>query len=546
MRVSFLAGASAGGLVVGALLFCLSLTPSMVPRSPVLQGALGGLAFSIGYAFWIATCRIGRWLEIGALPPTISRYGTALVTGLAVCTVGVCLWRSATWQNSIRRTWGLEDAATAAPMTITLVAVLVFLGLLLFGRAFVFLARRWRRRSARLLPGRLSFLFGFLVATLLVGAFIDGLAVRSALRAVDQASQLADQMIAPELAAPTDPLKSGSPASAVGWTELGRWGRAYVASGPSGEDISEFWSGPALEPIRVYVGLNAAATPEARARLAFEELERVGGFDRSVLVIAMPTGSGWLDPGAVDSLEFISRGDVATVAVQYSYLPSPVSVIVDPTHGIEEAQRLFDLVYRRWTNLPRDRRPKLYLHGLSLGAYLSQETVPLLDVFSDPFDGALWAGSPFLSEFWRMVVDRRQTGSPAWRPRFGNGSLVRTMNQYGGLAAHDSEWGPIRLVLLQYGSDPIVFFDWSLAWRKPDWLAEDRAPDLSPMMRWVPLVTMLQVGVDMTVALGALGYGHDYTVRHYIPAWAEALGPAYWDADTEARLIEHLRDLVPR
>lgn len=248
----------------------------------------------------------------------------------------------------------------------------------------------------------------------------------------------------------------------------------------------------------------------------------------------------------MDTLDYITRGDVATVAVQYSYLPSPVSVVVDPMRGVAEARALFDKVYRHWSDMPQDARPRLYLHGLSLGAFLSQETVPLLDLYADPIHGALWTGSPYLSEFWRMVQARRHPDSPAWRPRFGNGSLIRTRNQQGGLDRFDAAWGPMRFVFLQYGSDPIVFFDWSLAWSRPDWLSGERAPDLTPKMRWIPVVTLFQVGLDMAVALGTLGYGHDYVARHYSPAWAETLAPEGWTTHDETRLKAHLIDLVPR
>ncbi|MCU0816023.1 MAG: alpha/beta-hydrolase family protein [Cypionkella sp.] len=144
------------------------------------------------------------------------------------------------------------------------------------------------------------------------------------------------------------------------------------------------------------------------------------------------------------------------------------------------------------------------------------------------------------------MAARRNPDSPAWRPRFGNGSLVRTLNQEGGLDTFDADWGPMRFVLLQYGSDPIVFFDWSLAWSRPDWLSGERAPDVSPEMRWIPVVTLFQVAMDMAVAVGTLGYGHDYIARHYIPAWAETLSPDGWSAAEEERLITHLADLIPR
>jgi uncharacterized membrane protein len=65
---------------------------------------------------------------------------------------------------------------------------------------------------------------------------------------------------------------------------------------------------------------------EQRAELALEELKRVGGFSRSVLVVATPTGTGWLDPGAVDTVEYLHAGDTAIVSMQYSHLPSWITI----------------------------------------------------------------------------------------------------------------------------------------------------------------------------------------------------------------------------
>ena len=537
------AGLSPVGVLVGAILFAFSLTPSMVPRNPEIQGALGGAVFGIGYLFWHLLGSLLDWLELRVRPSR--RTGRIFLAAAAILVV-LSLWQGADWQNSIRAAWNLPPIDEFAPVRVVLLAGFVFGILLLLGRLFLLVSARWNRRTSRYLPPRASAALGWFLAVVIFWTLIDGVAFRYALRAIDNASRVADLLIPIDLEPPAGPMKSGNAASLIAWEDLGRWGRGYVTSAPTAEDIGEFWGEPAREPIRVYVGLTAAGSAEERARLAFRELLRVGGFDRDVLVIAMPTGSGWLDPGGMDTLDYMARGNAATVSVQYSYLSSPVSVIVDPTHGIDEARALFDLVYGHWTSLPPDDRPRLYLHGLSLGAFLSQETVPLLDLFSDPLDGALWTGSPFLSDFWRMVIDRRNADSPAWRPAFGNGSLIRTVNQDGGLDGFATGWGPMRFVLLQYGSDPIVFFDYALAWKRPDWLQGERAPDLSPEMRWIPVVTMLQVAVDMAVALGTLGYGHDYIARHYIPAWAAILEPEGWTPDVEARLVEHLKDLVPR
>lgn len=473
-------------------------------------------------------------------PARLSLMGVSAVIAM------IFLWKDAEWQNSIQRAWGLPPLEVWAPLRVAAIAVAIFLALLLVGRLFRGLAMRLQVRSLRVLPPRMAQAAGIGIAVLVFAAMIDGFAVRGVLRTIDTGARLADAIIPPDLAPPDTTRVSGGPGSLLDWEDLGRWGRNFVSSGPTAAEIASFWNAPARQPIRVYIGLNAAETPDARAQLAFDELMRAGGFERQVLVIAMPTGSGWLDPGGMNTLDYITRGNVATVAVQYSYLPSPVSVVVDPMRGVAEAQALFDKVYRHWTAMPVDTRPRLYLHGLSLGAFLSQETVPLLDLYAEPLDGALWAGSPYLSEFWRMVQARRHPDSPAWRPRFGNGSLIRSRNQQGGLQKFDAAWGPMRFVFLQYGSDPIVFFDWSLAWSRPDWLTGERAPDLSPKMRWIPMITVFQVGLDMAVALGTLGYGHDYVARHYIPAWAETLAPDGWTAHDEARLQAHLSDLVPR
>lgn len=542
---ALLGALSSVGVLIGAAMFAMSLTPSMVPRGPEIQGALGGIVFAIGYGAWALAMAGARWLEIGSGAPLHPRWRHAAYAS-AVLICALSLWKGADWQNSIRQAWSLPEIDGVAPYTVAAIAAGVFAVLLLGGRLFQSVAAGWRRRTARFLPSRVAQAAGLLLTFVLFWAVIDGIAFRFALRTINNASRIADLVIPPDLAPPTDAAMSGSATSLIAWEDLGRWGRRYVATAPSREEIEAFWNAPAKQPIRVYVGLTAAGSGADRARLAFEELKRVGGFDRKYLVIATPTGSGWLDPGGVDTLEYITRGDVATVGVQYSYLSSPMSVIVDPENGIEESRTLFDLVYGHWVSLPRETRPRLYLHGLSLGAFLSQETVPLLNMFGEPFQGALWTGSPFLSDFWRMVQDRRRSDSPAWRPKFGNGSLIRTANQDGGLARFDADWGPIRLVFLQYGGDPIVFFDYSLAWQRPDWLRGERAPDLSPDMRWIPVVTLLQVGFDMAVAVGTLGFGHDYVARHYIPAWAETLDPEGWSPETEARLIEHLKDLLPR
>jgi uncharacterized membrane protein len=296
-----------------------------------------------------------------------------------------------------------------------------------------------------------------------------------------------------------------------------------------------------MEPIRVYVGLRSAETPAQRAKLALEDLKRAGGFERSSLIVITPTGTGWVDPGAIDSVEYLHDGDVASVAMQYSYLRSPLVLLVQPGYGAESARALFWQIYEHWRSLPRDARPKLYLHGLSLGAMNSERSTALFEILEDPIHGALWSGPPFESTIWRWVTESRNAGTPAWLPEFRDGSLVRFMNQNGAPVPPGSAWGSLRIVYLQHASDAITFFDPRDLYRRPDWMVPPRGPDVSPELRWYPVVTMLQLALDMLMAnTTPMGYGHVFAPAHYVDGWLTLMDVETWSPDRIAGLKEHL------
>jgi uncharacterized membrane protein len=277
--------------------------------------------------------------------------------------------------------------------------------------------------------------------------------------------------------------------------------------------------------------------------LALDELERVGGFDRSVLVVATPTGTGWLDPGAVDTLEYLHAGDTAIVSMQYSYLPSWITILVDSNRSREAAVILFQEIYGYWTTLPKESRPKLYLHGLSLGALGSEECADLFTLFSDPIQGALWSGPPFPSTKWAAVTKDRNPGSPAWLPTFRDGTMVRFTARECALDDAGDRWGPMRFVYLQHASDPMTFFEPQLLYRRPDWLVGRRGPDVSPYLGWYPIVTFLQIACDLPMATSVpTGYGHNMAPSSYIDAWVAVTNPTGWsNAETE-RLKKELAD----
>lgn len=525
------------GLLVGALFFAASLTPSLMPRPAALQGALSGLSAALGYTIG----SFGIWLwRIMDLPEAEGQAERGFRLLFILAAIGIfilALVQADEWQDATRAAIGLGPVTTAHPFTVAPVSLVVFTILWLLGSAFLFVARRAGRALDRVMPGRTGIVLGLLLTAYFFWAIGDGVLVRRVMQAADASFAAGELVFDLDKNQPTDPMMTGSEASLVDWDDLGNRGRDFVARTPSAEEIAEFHGPDAKRPVRVYVGRVSAETARGRAELALEELIRQGGFDRKILIITTPVGTGWMDPGSHDVVDFMWGGDTAHVAAQYSYLTSILSILTNVQYGFDQSRALFDVIYEHWTGLPEDSRPRLYIHGLSQGALNSQATVPFFSTLADPVDGAFWAGSPFISPIWSRVVNGREDGSPVWRPLSGNGSLIRVTNQEDVLDDPGfAPWGPIRMVFLSYASDPIVNFDFGTIWRAPEWLTGERPPDVSPAMKWYPLVTAFQLALDMTTALGVEGYGHYYYYGDYIPSWAALTDPPGWSEDREAEL----------
>lgn len=529
------------GIFLGSVFFAAALTPSLIPRNYLTQGALAGGCFAIGYGAGVLWRWLWHYLEIPEPSDRIRSIANTCVAAACVVIVVTFLWRAAGWQNSIRAVMGMEPVESAHPFKVCAIATLTFVAILIIARLFRIVAGFLSTQIHRFIPRKIANAIGVFLAALLFWSIASNILVRTAFQAFDSSFRELDARFEPERQQPASPGKTGSTASLVGWDELGRTGRRFVASGPRADQISALTGRPAQEPIRVYVGLRNAGTVRDRAKLALAELKRQGGFQRSILIIVTPTGTGWIDPSAMDSVEYLHEGDVASVAMQYSYLNSPLSLMFQPEYGEEAARALFAEIYRYWTTLPRDARPKLYLHGLSLGAMNSERSAELFETIGDPIAGALWSGPPFESRIWRSITANRNEDSPAWLPRFRDGRFVRFMNQDGSTVPADAPWGPMRIVYLQYASDAITLFAYRYAYQRPAWLNAPRGRDVSPELRWYPLVTMLQLAVDMGVANGTpMGYGHVYAPEHYVDAWIAVTNVQNWSPEMIARLKTHL------
>jgi len=536
---------SAVGLLLAGLFLAASLTPSLLPRPYFVQGVLSGFAIAAGYGIGVSGLWGWRFLQFRDIPTAWCRR-LQLLLGVPVgVLILVVVRKMVTWQNSIRQLMEMDPLESAYPYRTLLIAVVFSLLLILLARFILWLSGHVSVRLKRFLPPRVAWVCSAFIMFFVLSSLVNGVLLRSLLDAADVSFAEIDERIDAGVEQPDRAAASGSAESFIEWSSIGRRGKLFIVEGPRQQQIAEFTGRDAMEPLRIYVGYRTAETEQARAQLALEEMKRVGAFDRSVLIVATPTGTGWLDPSAVDTVEYLHYGDTAIVSTQYSYLPSWLTIIGDPQSSRRSARALFDAVYGHWKSLPKDDRPRFFLHGLSLGSLGSEACDDLFTIFEDPIHGAVRSGPPFPSTQWAELTASRQPDSPQWRPVFRDSAMVRFTGQKNVLAS-GQRWGPIRSVYLQYASDPMVFFSEDLLLREPDWMKSPRGPDVSPELRWYPVVTFLQIAFDLPLATSVpIGFGHNYAPAHYIDAWLEVTQPEGWTPERVQQLKEEFRDRIP-
>lgn len=526
---------SAAGLILGALFWWAALTPSLIPRDGLLQGAIGGLCFAAGYAIAVAVMALWVWLGLPVLPRLLLKPIRILSAVAAIVIMLVAAFRGEAWQDEVRLALGMEPTGGNWPFILVTVGLILIVVLMLAGRFFAALRDLVSTPLRRVLPPRLAVLIAVALASWVFWSIGNGVLLDALLRGLDSSYRRVDALIPPEEVQPTDPMKAGSPASLVQWDDLGRQGRLRVLSQPTPVEITAITGQSAKDPLQIYVGLNSAETPQERADLALAELKRTDAFSRKLLVIATPTGTGWVDPAAMLPLEVMTGGDVASVSVQYSYLPSWLTLFVDPVYGEETAGKVFDTVYGYWRTLPRDKRPRLFLFGLSLGSLNSDLATDAYALLGDPFEGALWAGPPFASRTWNEVTATRLKDSPAWLPQARTPAVFRFFNAGDKSQISGPGWGPVKIAWLQYPSDAITFFETDMWRREPDWMKAPRGAGVSPALTWYPGISFIQLAFDMMTATTVpKGRGHVYAARDYAAGWRALIQPeGFGDAEMQ-------------
>jgi uncharacterized membrane protein len=531
----------------GTLFFCLSLTPSLLPRDWLFQGLIGGLTAAIGYGIGTFLAKMVRRFVLRRLKwwPPSERVRHVLKTVIVAASATACVLMvipAAAWQRQVSAVMGMEGPNTLGYMRTLIIAVLV--GSVCVGAARVlldliktmarFFIRRWH------LHDETALFIGSAIVVVLAITLINGVLIRGFLAGANRVFQPQNTTTRAGIVQPRQPERSGSPASYAPWQTLGFQGRNFVATGPHADELTRLNGRPAKEPIRVYVGLNTADTDDSRMAVMLSELERTGAFDRKVLVIVPTTGTGWINPVAARSLEMMYNGDTALVGSQYSFLPSWISFLGDREKSMQSGRMMINAIHDRWLQLPADHRPKLMLYGESLGSMAGQGAFGWLpDIARMGFSSVLWVGPPDASPLWKAITVRRDPGTPEIEPRYDNGRTVRFSQSTGPANIRrdtGSPWEGTRVLFLQHPSDPIVWWSEDLLLNRPDWLKEPPGRDRTASMRWYPIITFWQVAADMTNASSVPGgHGHNYGDL-VLDGWAAVAPPDGWTPDDTERI----------
>lgn len=535
------------GIAFSALFFCLSLTPSLLPRDWLFQGLIGGIYAAIGYGIGVFVERMLHRFVLRRRPwwPPPKRVFSALKALTVVAAGAACVLMvipAAAWQRQVSSVMDMQGPTTVGYMRTLFLSVLVG-GVCVAGARVILDAIR---TMARFLIRRfhvhdeVALFIGTAIVVVLAITLINGVLVRGFFAGANRVFQPQNSTTREGIVQPQQLQRSGSPASFASWETLGYQGRNFVASGPDAEELTRVNGTPAKEPIRVYVGLETAANDEERMSVLMSELERTGAFDRKVLVIIPTTGTGWINPVAARSVEMMYNGDTALVGSQYSFLPSWISFLADQQKSMDSGRMMIDAIHRRWEQLPENHRPKLVLYGESLGSMAGQGAFSWLpDIARMGFSSVLWVGPPNASPLWKAITERRDPGTPEVEPRYDNGRTVR-FSQANDAAEITRDtagpWQGTRVLFLQHPSDPIVWFSPDLMFSRPDWLKEAPGRDRTASMRWYPIVTYGQVAADLTNA-GSVPGGHGHNYGDFIlDGWAAVAPPPGWTPDDTERI----------
>ncbi len=508
-----------------------AISPSLLPHSWWVVAANVAICQGAGHFAGTLVSEVGRGvrrlLPLSDHPRATRTASTALHLGLSAVTVGTFVMSRRRHIRQIEMVGGGEEFRLARSFTGITVGTLGYGALLAIGETLQVLTDLFNVFFGKRLPPLTSWPLAVASAGAFFVVFTDRVVLRNALSRVYRNAEELDRQFMLGAPRPVEPERSGSPASFEPWDTMGRQGRAVAAGGPRKRDIELLLDSEANEPIRIFIGLHKDRGTEEMVEQAMMELDRTNAWSRSHLAVMSAAGTGWINDFHTSGFEFIGRGDTAIVAMQYSYLPSAYSYLADRESPVRSARMLLDAIRARLEHIPEPERPALYVGGESLGAYGVSDAFDDVGEFLSGIAGGVFTGVPGFARNHGELTRGRDTGSPQRLPIVDGGRHVRFCARADHLA-HDyqgrpyaNEWESPRAVFAQHASDPVVWWDWDLAWRAPDWLREPGsrgvpAPraqllDVPDTMRWFPFITFWQTAIDQLSSQNCPSpHGHNY------------------------------------
>lgn len=536
-----------------------AISPSLLPHPWWVTTANVAICQAVGHTAGVALANVVTTVSdtAGWSFPRSLRRKTAVPLQVTMGAITVGTYVSAALRRSKHERL-VESETTLGPLQTLAGIGLGSIGygvLLLVGEGIQVTADRFATELNRWLPKTVSWPLAIIGLSATGAVLTDKVVVRQILsKAYENADELNREFL-PGATKPREAERSGSPDSLERWKYLGRQGRAVVAGGPRKRDIASVLGlseDEVREPIRIFIGLKDRS-PEEQAKLVLRELDRTDAWSRKAIAVMSSAGTGWINDFHTSGFEFLTRGDCAIAAMQYSFMPSAYSYASDREVPTRSARTLITAVKERLDAMPEDERPRLYLGGESLGAYGLADAFDDTDSFLANIDGGVFTGAPGFTRSHAYLTRHRDKGSPQRLPVFDGGRHFRFTahpdhleHTYDG-SDYSSEWEFPRAVFAQHASDPVVWWDWWLFVRRPDWLREPGsrgvlAPkaqhvDVLQTMRWIPFVTGWQVGVDQLTSQGTPG-GHGHQYHNETVAYWNAVLNAGYDADVLGDISE--------
>ncbi len=516
------------GAVLGLVFVDLSFLPSLLPRGWFLQAVLSAVLFCFGYAIGVILSHLVRQFKPREPKKNEKHWVKIYTFSLLALSLFFFLLLGAHWQRHVRELVGQSPDSNFSVIGAAIITILLIMFILLVSRSIRSLYHLVVRLINKWLPKPVSYTLGLILTVVIVVGLINGFLISGVLGVVNEAFSVKNGTTDAGIVQPTSPSLSGSSQSLIPWDTLGRQGRKFIGLAKTPQQLAQFNGTTAQQPIRIYAGLESADNTQDRANLAMQDLKRAGGYQRKLIVVVTTTGTGWVDEEGVVPIEYMYNGDSAVVSMQYSYLPSALSFLVDQQKAKDAGRELYNAVYEESLKLPANERPKIVVFGESLGTFGGETAFADESAFKATSNGAVWAGPPNFNTLWRRATNGRDTGSPEILPVYQNGDTVRFSARPADFNNPKTTWESPKVAYLQNPSDPIVWWSPKLLFEKPDWLSEPRGADVSSSTTWLPLITFWEVSGDMVFSTGVPdGHGHKYG-KLPTDAWAYVAPPAGW------------------